>query len=60
VNFTLFLQKWAKIQHSSPECLQQSLDFHERTFSLPVVSGYKFADKCADESAKPELGSGEL
>src|SRR6266550_4198678 len=55
VNFTFSLQKWPKIQHSSPECLHQSLDFHERSFSPRVVSGYKFADKCADESAKAEL-----
>src|SRR5258706_3158 len=57
VNFTLFLQKWPKIQHSSPGCLHQSLDFHKRSFSPPVVLGYKFADKCAAESAQVELGS---
>jgi hypothetical protein len=41
VNFTLFLQKWPKIQHSSPECLHQSLDFHKRSFSPPGVLIYE-------------------
>src|SRR5712691_4433403 len=37
VNFALFLQKWPKIQHSSPKCLHQSLGFRKRSFSPSVV-----------------------
>src|SRR5712691_11543833 len=37
VNFALFLQKWPKIQHSSPKCLHQSLDLRKRSFSPSVV-----------------------
>src|SRR6266566_274300 len=41
VNLTLFLQKWPKIQHLSPQSLQQSLDFHKRSFSPPGVLIYE-------------------
>ena len=42
VNFTHFLQKWPKIQHSSPKCLQQSMTFQKSSFSWPAVLAYEF------------------
>src|SRR5258708_33784929 len=41
VNFTNFLQKWPKIQHSSPKCLQQSMTFQKSSFSWPSVLAYE-------------------
>jgi hypothetical protein len=37
VNFTHFLQKWPKIKHSSPKCLQQSMTFQKSSFSCPAI-----------------------
>jgi hypothetical protein len=41
VNFTHFPQKGPKIQHSSPKCLHQSLEFHKYSFSPPGVLIYE-------------------
>jgi Rhodopirellula transposase DDE domain len=41
VNFTLILQIWPKIEHSSTSCLQQSLDFGKRSLIPPAVLAYE-------------------
>ncbi len=50
VNFTHFLQKWPKIQHSSPKCLQQSMTFQKSSFSCPAVLTYE-SDGVSDPPA---------
>src|SRR5271156_269654 len=41
VNLAHFLQKWPKIQHSSPKCLQQSMTFQKSSFSCPAILTYE-------------------
>src|SRR3979490_1931671 len=41
VNFSVFVRNRPKNQHLSPKSLQQSLDFHKRSFSPPRVLVYE-------------------
>jgi hypothetical protein len=41
VNFTLILQIWPKIEHSSTSCLQQLMDFGKRSLIPPAVLAYE-------------------
>src|SRR6266404_1502556 len=41
VNFTVILQIWPKIEHSSTSCLQQLMNFGKRSLIPPAVLAYE-------------------
>src|SRR6516164_10913907 len=60
VNLTISDRNWPKNAYFASKCLQQSLDFRNRSFSSPGVLACESRLGCAADSAIAELGSGAI